>query len=281
MGPGARCPSSRHRVEQVRRHGRARVDGRLRLLVRRVGVPDRGDHPVFGEQAYGVEAARQFGGERDHAGPAARRVDQLADLRRVRVAQQFLGVRALAARRDERALEVDAREVALFGQFGEHPGALGEAVHVAGDGRGDEGRGAVQPVGVDAPQDVLDRSRGEGGAAAAVVVDVDEAGHHPVAGQVGHGRVRGGSPGDSVRFRRGGTPSAIRAPSMITRPSCTIPVGSTTRAPHENLARGHRVVTSGESWEWCSGGPGRGARHRGIRRCPRGRRGRSTAVSGR
>lgn len=142
----------------MRRHGRARLDGLGRLLVRRVGVPDRRDHPVLGKEAYGVDAARQFGGEGDHASLAPGRVDQLADLGRVGVAQQFLGVRALAARRDERALEVDARDVALFGQFGEEPGALGEAVHVAGDGGG-HGRGrAVQAVGVDALEDVLDRA---------------------------------------------------------------------------------------------------------------------------
>ena len=56
---------------------------------------------------------------------AARRVDQLADLRRVRVAQQRLGVRALAARRDERALEVDAGDVALLDELGQQAGLAG------------------------------------------------------------------------------------------------------------------------------------------------------------
>lgn len=196
IGPGVRCPSAADRVEQVRRHGRARVDGLLRLLVRRVGVPDRRDHPVLGQQAYGGDAARQFGGERHHLGPAARRVDQLADLRRIRVAQQLLGVRALAARRDEGAFEVDARDVALLGQLGQQPGALGEAVHVAGDGGGDDRRGAVQPVRVDALEDFLDGPGGEGGAAAAVVVEVDEAGDQPVAPYVDGLRVGGTAPGD-------------------------------------------------------------------------------------
>ena len=83
--------------------------------------------------------------------PAAGGVDQLADLGRVGVAQQRLAVRALAARGDERALEVDAREVALLDQLGEEPGRLGEEVHLAGDGGGDEGGGAVQRGGCGRP----------------------------------------------------------------------------------------------------------------------------------
>ena len=147
---GGAVPERRHRVEEVGGDGGSRLDGLDRLLVRGVRVPDGRDHAVFGEQPYGVQAAGQFGREGDHPGLAARRVDQLADLGRVRVAQQRLGVRALAARGDERALEVDAGQVALFGQFGQQPGLADEDVHVVGDGGGDEGGGAVQAVGVDA-----------------------------------------------------------------------------------------------------------------------------------
>ena len=149
----------RHRVEQVGGDGRARVDGLDGLLVRRVGVADRRDHAVLGEQPYGVDAAGQFGGERDHPRRAAGRVDQLAHLRRIGIAQQLLAVRALAAGGDEGALEVDAGEVALLDEFGQEPGAPGEEVHVAGDGGGDQRGGAVLAVGAHAREDVLGRCR--------------------------------------------------------------------------------------------------------------------------
>lgn len=85
-------------------------------------------------------------------------------------------------------------DLALLGELGEQPGPLGEEVHLAGDEGGDDGGRAVQPVGVDALEDLVDAAGGEGGAAAAVVVHVDEAGDEPVPGQVeGLGAFRGAS----------------------------------------------------------------------------------------
>ena len=97
-------------------------------LVGRVGVPDGGDDAVVGEQPYGVQPAGQFGGERHHPRGAAGGVDQLADVRGVGVAQQRRVVGAAAAARDERALEVDAGEVALLDELGERRGLPGEVV---------------------------------------------------------------------------------------------------------------------------------------------------------
>jgi hypothetical protein len=201
-GDGAGCAVAerRHRVVQVRGDGGAGVDRLDGLLVRGVRVPDRGDDAVLGEQPYGVDAAGQFGGEREHLRGAARRVHQLADLGRVRMAQQVLAVGALAAGGDEGALEVDAGQVALFDQFGEDAGAFGEEVHLAGDGGGDQGGGAVLAVGADAGEDLVHGAGGEGRAAAAVVVHVHEAGNDPVAGQVdGRGALRRTS-GDAGAF---------------------------------------------------------------------------------
>lgn len=89
-------------------------------------------------------------------------------------------------------------DLALLGELGEHPGPVGEEVHLAGDEGGDDGGGAVQPVGVDALEDLVDGAGGEGGAAAAVVVHVDEAGDEPVARQVHDGRALGSCAGDAV-----------------------------------------------------------------------------------
>ncbi len=137
-----------------------------------------------GEHAYGVEAAGEFGGEGDHPGVAAGGVDELADQGRVGVAQQVGAVGPAAARRDERALEVDAGEDAVLDEFGEYGGLAGDLVDFAGDGRGDRGGGAVLQVGAGGAQRLLGDAGGVGGAAAAVDVQVDEAGHDGVPGQV-------------------------------------------------------------------------------------------------
>ncbi len=169
----------------------------------------------------------------------------------------------------ERALEVDARDVALLGQLGEQPGALGEAVHVAGHGRGDGG-GAVQPVGVDALEDLLDGPGGEGGAAAAVVVEVHEAGDEQVARQVQCPRRRGRAAGDAC---------AVDDHTTVDDDSG----GQYHPAPARTVL-GHQVVTSEVGREAVVGWFSRSQASRpapGSRRCPRGPRARGTAVSGR
>ncbi len=191
-GAGGAVAERWHRVEEVGGDRGARVDGRDGLLVRGVGVADRRDHAVLGQKAYRVQAAGQLRGQREHLRLAPGRVEQCADLRGVRVAQEVLGVGALAAGGDERALEVDAGDLALLGEFAQQARAPGEEVHVTGDGGGEQGGRAVLAVRVDALEDVVDRPGGEGGSASAVVVEVDEAGDDVVAGDVdGLGVLRG------------------------------------------------------------------------------------------
>src|SRR5207248_1740767 len=106
---------------------------------------------------------------------------------------------------DERSLEVDAREVALFGQLRQQAGLLDQEVHVVGDRRGDDGGGAVQAVGADGRPHLLCRP-GEGRPTAPVVVDVDEPGDQPVAGYVDDLTVPGSLPQTSGQLRPGGRP---------------------------------------------------------------------------
>ncbi len=105
-------------------------------------------------------------------------------------------------------------------------------------------------------------------------------------------------PDTSTTSAPGGAVSAIRVPSTITRPSSTVPVGSTTRAPARTLLGAIRWLPPEESWSWgwcrpgrhragpgragrCRAGPRPAARRPGSRRCPRAPRGRSGAASGR
>ena len=101
-------------------------------------------------------------------------------------------------------------------------------------------------VGADALEDVLGGAGGEGGSAAAVVVDVDEAGDQPVAGQVDDVAVRGAlRPGRRRLVTAGGDPASATAPAAVdhVRWSCA------TRAPVGSVAPCRRV-TGG----WPSGG---------------------------
>ena len=84
-GAGVAVVERAHRVEEVRADAGAGVEGGPRLVVRRVGVADRGDDAGVGELPHGLDPAGQLGREGDHADGAVPRGEQGVDRGRVRV----------------------------------------------------------------------------------------------------------------------------------------------------------------------------------------------------
>ena len=124
-------------------------------------------------------------------------------------AGRVLGAAALGG--DEGPLEVDAGELAGIAQPGQHPGAGPQDVGSRGDAGGDEAGGAVAAVLADRDHGPLrGPGIGEGLPAAAVAVDIDQAGQDVPALGGPHGRaddvVEAGAPGLAGRADPGDAP---------------------------------------------------------------------------
>ena len=123
-----------------------------------------------------IEGAGALGGECDLADRAASRLEQAVDGCRVRRPQQRLGVRALVAGVEERALEVRAEDGGIgVAEVGDHRHPRGEVVDRRGDEREHRARRAVGAVHGTRGRHGL-RAVVEARAGAAVPMDVDEAG---------------------------------------------------------------------------------------------------------
>ena len=196
--PGVPVVQRGHRVEQVGGAGGACVDRGLCGGQVGVGVPDRGNHAVLGQQPDGLDAVIQFRGQRDHLHRAAPSigqgggVQQPDDIGRLWGAQHLQRMRTLLARRQPRPLQVDARQLAGRHQRGQHAQLPLQFVQRLADQGGDHRRRAVRAV-------QCQRRRGiesERGPAAAVAVHVDQPGGDELVAEIDHfgrtcsGRVR-------------------------------------------------------------------------------------------
>ena len=174
---GVAVVQGRHGVEEMGADAGARVDRGPHDVVRRVGVADRDDHAGVGETAYGVEAAGQLGGDRDHADGPLARGEQRVGARSVGRGEQVATVGTRPSGAQPRPLEVDPGEPAGPGEQGELPRRPARPVGRVRHQAGRHGRRPAGEVGRD------HGLRGLGGAgverrpAAAVHVEVDEAGH--------------------------------------------------------------------------------------------------------
>ena len=169
-----------HPVEQVGADAGAGGDRGAGLLVRGVGVADRRDHPLRGEQLDRLQRAVALRGEGDHPDRAPAQLDQLGQLVGRRVAQVLRVLRAAAGGRQVRPLEVDARQHALVDQRGERLGGRAHQRKGRADQAGQQRGGAVREVEVGRRAGLVGVAGGEGVPATAVRVHVDEAGHDPV-----------------------------------------------------------------------------------------------------
>ncbi len=147
IGPGVRWPRPGIALKRwVATVAPASMASRVGV-VGGVGVADGGDHAGVGEQPYGVKAAGQFGGDGHHPGGAVGGVDELAYVRRVRVAQQpgwWAPQRCGEMNGPSKWMPTSSSCWTSSASSRGLPGQVGE---VAGDGGGDHGGGAVPAVG--------------------------------------------------------------------------------------------------------------------------------------
>ena len=175
---------ARHRVEGVGDEPRAPIECRPGHLEVGLRMTDRNEDPGLDKHVDRLERSGQFGGEGDLAQGAAGRTDEPFDLVGRGLEQVVEVVGAAAGRREERALEVRAEhEWVDLGEVGDAGERFAELVDGVGDERDDRPGGAVGAV--------HRERRGNGRrpivervAAAAVAVQVDEAGYEPGAGSI-------------------------------------------------------------------------------------------------
>ena len=175
-GAGVTVVERAHRVEEVRAEAGTRVEGGPRLVVRRVGVADRGDDAGVGELPHGLDPAGQLGREGDHAYGAVPRGEEGMDRGRVRVGERARLVGAGALRAQPGSLEVDAGEPTVLHQQGELADGVGHPLRGVGDQAGRHRRRPVGEVGVGDDRRRVRRTEVERRAPAAVHVEVDEPG---------------------------------------------------------------------------------------------------------
>ena len=101
-----------HRVEEVRDGVDAALEGGVRLVTGRVGVPERDGDAALLEQVDQLEGAGQLGRERDQ--PHRAGGQQSLEERGIGVAPELGGMRAEALGREERPFEVDAEDPRAF-----------------------------------------------------------------------------------------------------------------------------------------------------------------------
>ena len=117
-----------HRVEQVRPHRRPRRDRRLRLLVGRLGVADRGHRTRIDDSADRRERSGALGRQGHHANRPITYGQNAVELGRVRVAHQGRLVGAAPLGRQPGTFQMNPRDHAgpnLVGQFRDLPYQLG------------------------------------------------------------------------------------------------------------------------------------------------------------
>ena len=208
-----------HRVEQVRAHGRARLDRRPGLFVGGLGVArPRRPRPRRRSARIAASAPSRSGARvtiRIAPPPAARTRSSSAGSGS-RISGRLMGATAFGG--DPRTFQMDARDHAglhVLGQRRDLPQQLGGA---GGDQRGDQRGGAVPAV--QAPPRWPSRPAsavGEVRAAAAVHVHVDEPGHHRDRAEVAVGRPRRGAPADPT-----GLDDVDPAGTLNPRPAATV-----------------------------------------------------------
>ena len=173
-----------HRVEEMGDRARAGGEGGARLLRRRLGVAEADDDPRRGEAG----DQRRTGGRRrqrdDHR--AGLGGDELVAVAFPHRADEFRQMDALAARIDERPLDMDAedarrraRRLARRRQRRDEHGR-----RVGDDGRQDRGDAGAAKRGGDRRQRLGRRRRVEQHAAAAVDLPVDEPRRQHAAGKI-------------------------------------------------------------------------------------------------
>ena len=133
---------------------------------------------------------------------------------------------AAALQRHEGPLEVDAGELARVAQVGQNARARPQDVGGGGDAGGHQAGGAVTAVLQDGDHGLIrGLGIGEGLTAAAVAVDVDEAGQQVAALRGDHGAGEQAAPAGALGV--GGSPHP-----------CDVPFGDDDQAVLDNLDRG-------------------------------------------
>ena len=189
-------------------------------------MPEGGQGPAVDQRGHDAVAAGDAGllrGDRhgDHV-PAAE-LDELAG--QGRIGRDDVGgvLGAAALHRYERPLEVDAGELARVAQIGQDARARPQDVGGRGDAGGHQAGGAVTAVLQDGDHGLI-RSLGigEGLPAAAVAVDVDEAGQQVAALGGDHGVDEQVAPAGALGLGGGPHP-------------CDVPLGDDDQAVLDNL----------------------------------------------
>ena len=137
-------------------------------------MPDRDDHPGLGEAAYGLDAAGQLGGDRDHPHGTVTGREQRVDRGGGGCGQQVAAVGAGVQGAEPRALEVDAREQPLGHERRELAHRACRAVGAVRHEAGRHGGRAAREVGRGHRRSGLGGALVVRRAATAVHVQVDE-----------------------------------------------------------------------------------------------------------
>jgi hypothetical protein len=109
-------------------------------------MPQGHNHSGVDQTRNRVVAAGSLGSQSDHPDCAVAGSQQRVDLRRCRVTQLGVVVRAAVRRAQPRALQVDTCDGALAGRLGEHPHARKQIGRRCRDQAGQRGGGAVHSV---------------------------------------------------------------------------------------------------------------------------------------
>ena len=205
-----------HRVEQVCAHGRARVDRRAGLVIRRLGVADGGHHACVDDLPDRRKGAVAFGRDGDHADGTAARFENTVDLGRVGIPHQGRLVGAAPLRGEPWPFQMDAVEHTGANVLGQRRDLTQQILRACGDQGSDECGGAVPAVKLDGRGRVVVVGGREVRPSPAVQVGVDEARHHRDRAEVA---IRGPRAQDPrpPRTRRRRKPQSIRAATVLGR----------------------------------------------------------------
>ena len=179
-GPRVAVEQRWHRVEEVRRHGRARINGSAGSIAIGRSVAHCGDGATLDDEADGLKGAREFGGQRHHANATVARVEDARDLIRGRIPQRARVMRAAVGRGDPGPFEVDAAQCAVVNEGDESSHLADQVVVLRRYEARMHRRRAVSAVRRRGRGNLVRVGRGEGSTAATVTVQVDEAGEQDI-----------------------------------------------------------------------------------------------------
>ena len=179
-GPGVSVKQGRHGVEEVGGHGGTGIDGSARGIAVRCSMTDRGKGTAIDDDADRIQGTRKLGGKSHHPDAPLAHIEDARHLVGVGQAQRCRVVGPAVGAGDPRPLEVDAAQRAVVDEGDERAHLADQVVVLRRDEARVHRRRAVGAVRGRGCGDFVSVGGGEGGASAAVAVEVHEAGHQGV-----------------------------------------------------------------------------------------------------